>query len=257
MTETITQIGTDFWRIQGEHRIGGLLDVGTQCSLVRLADGRFVFLDSYTLPGPVMEEVYSIVGSADTVAAILNLHPFHTLHCAWMHHAFPSAALYGTARHIDRLPDLPWQTTRCEDAALRQTFGADFAFSVPEGMPLVCDSESVHFSSILAYHRASGVIHVDDTLNFLDKGGPLALLPMNRRLDFHPTLAQALDPRASAADEFREWAIALGIEWADARTIATAHNSVRELEPEEFPKLIGEALGRVKPVLDRHRAKHG
>ena len=33
--------------------------------------------------------------------------------------------------------------------------------------------------------------------------------------------------------------------------------AVRELETEEFPDLIGAALGRVTSVLDAHRAEHG
>jgi hypothetical protein len=174
-----------------------------------------------------------------------------------MHQAFPDARLYGTARHHCKWRELPWHDTLCEDAALAENFGEDLAFSVPEGMPLVCEDENVHFSSVLAMHRKSGVIHVDDTLVYFDKGFPLSLLPLNRRLDFHPTLARALEPRAGAADEFRDWAVRLGIDWAGARYIAAAHNAVLELGEEDFPRLIGEALGRVKPVLDRHRSKHG
>ena len=257
MSETIAKLADGFWRITGEVRIGGLVDIGTQCSLVELASGQFVFLDSYTLPADVRAEVDALTDGGEKVEAILNLHPFHTLHCEWMHRAYPDAALYGTARHVSKFPELPWQDTRCEDAALRESYDEDFAFSVPRGMPLVCDDESVHFASVLALHRASGTMHVDDTLVYLEKGFPLSALPMTGRLDFHPTLAKALEQRAGAADEFRQWAIDLGVDWANARRIAAAHNAVLELGEEEFPVLIGEALGRVKPVLDRHRAEHG
>lgn len=257
MANRLIQIGEDFWRIGGDFRIAGILNLGTQASLVRLADGNFVFLDSYTLPDAIKAEVDLLTDGGAKLQAILNLHPFHTLHCEWMHRAYPDAALYGTARHLRKLPDLPWQDQRCESGVLPEAFGDDFDFAIPDGVPLVCADESVHFSSILAYHRKSGTIHVDDTLVYLDKGFPLSLLPLNRRLDFHPTLAKALKPEAGAADAFRDWAIDLGIDWAGARRIAAAHDSVRELAPEEFPKLIGEALGRVKSVLDEHRAEHG
>ena len=133
----------------------------------------------------------------------------------------------------------------------------DFAFSVPRGVPLVSDDESVHFSSVLVFHRASGTIHVDDTFNYLRKGFPLSLLPIPGRLDFHMTLGKALEPRAGAADEFRDWAINLGIEWADAKRLASAHNAVFSFDKVAFPNMLGEALGRVKPVLDRHRSKYG
>ena len=256
MAEAIEQLADGFWRITGEFKIGGLVDLGTQASLVRLGNGNFVFLDSYTLPADVHREVLRIVGDA-RVEAILNLHPFHTLHCEWMHAAFPAAKLYGTARHAEHLPSLPWQETRCEDVALAKRYGADFAFSTPEGVPLVCSDESVHFSSVLALHRASGTLHVDDTLVYLAKGPPLSLLPMTGRLSFHPTLKKALNPEAGAADLFREWAIALGVEWADTTRIAAAHNAVLELDAKQLPDLIGAALGRVKPVLDAHREQYG
>ena len=80
---------------------------------------------------------------------------------------------------------------------------------------------------------------------------------MTGRLSFHPTLKKALIPEAGAADLFREWAIALGVEWADTTRIAAAHNAVLELDEGEFPDLIGAALGRVKPVLDAHREQYG
>lgn len=257
MSEKLVRLADDFYSVRGDFRIGGVLNLGTQAALVRLADGDFVFLDSYTLPSKVRSSIAGMTENGRKVKAILNLHPFHTLHCEWMHKAFPEAALYGTARHIEKFPDLPWQDTKCEDAALAETFGRDFDFAVPAGVPLVCDDESVHFSSVLALHRASRTIHVDDTFVYLEKGFPLSLLPMTGRLGFHPTLEKALEKRAGAADEFREWAIDLGTQWSDARRIAAAHNAVLELEDGEFPDLVGAALGRVKPVLDAHREAYG
>ena len=46
MAETIEQLADGFWRIAGEMKIGGVVDFGTHASLVRLANGNFVFLDS-------------------------------------------------------------------------------------------------------------------------------------------------------------------------------------------------------------------
>ncbi len=256
MTDTMKQIGQDFWRIDGEFRLGGIVNLGTQASLIRLEDGDFVFLDSYTLSDRTKARVDALTDGGKRLQAIINLHPFHTLHCEWMHSAYPDAALYGTARHLRELPGLPWQDQRCESGVLSEAFGEDLDFTIPAGVPLVCEDESVHFSSVLALHRKSGTIHVDDTLVYLDRRFPLSLVPMVRRVDFHPTLAKALEPCAGAAEDFREWAISLGIDWSGARRIAAAHHGVRELEPEEFPQLIGEALGRVKAVLDAHRAEH-
>lgn len=257
MSKDFRDLGDGFWTVRGSFRVGGFFDVGTQCSLVRLANGNFVFLDSYPLTEEIRAEVDALTDGGRKVEAILNLHPFHTLHCEWMHEAFPQAKLYGTARHHEILPDLPWEKARCEDAALADLYATDFAFSVPRGVPLVCADDTVHFSSVLALHRASGTLHVDDTFVYLRKGFPLSLLPFTGRLGFHPTLAKALEPRAGAAEDFREWAIALGSDWADTRRIAAAHNAVLEIAPGSFPGLVGEALGRVKPVLDKHRGQHG
>lgn len=257
MSDDIIDLGSGFHSIRGDFRIGGVLNVGTQCSLVEFEPGRFVFLDSYTLPDAVREEVDRMTDRGEKIEAILNLHPFHTLHCEWMHDTFPEAKLFGTARHKRKMPDLPWQDTLCESDDLSKHFGAWFEFSVPDGVPLVCEDESVHFSSVLAFHKASGVIHVDDTFTYLRKGFPLSVLPMTGRMDFHPTLAKALLPEAGAADAFREWAIDLGIRWHEAKIVAAAHNAILHLEPEQFPKLVGDALGRVKKVLDKHRAEHG
>ena len=257
MSDRLIDLGNGFWTVRGSLRIGGVFDVGTQCSLVRLANGNFVFLDSYTLTDAIRAEVGALTDGGARVEAIINVHPFHTLHCEWMHRAFPQAKLYGTARHLEHLPDLPWESLRCEDDALAQHYADDFAFSVPRGVVLVSDDESVHFSSVLMLHRASGTLHVDDTFVYLRKGFPLNLLPFTGRLGFHPTLAKALEPRAGAADAFRDWAIGLGVDWADTRRIAAAHNAVLELDAKQLPDLIGAALGRVKPVLDAHRGQYG
>lgn len=257
MSGDVIDCGDGFWSIRGDFKIGGMVNVGTQCALVRRTDGSFLFLDSYTLPDRTMAEVERITGGRQTVSAIINLHPFHTLHCEWMREAFPAATLYGTRRHHSKWPALPWATEQCESGALAPIFGGTFDFSLPRGVALVCADETVHFSSVLAYHRASRTIYVDDTLSYLSAPFPLSLLPITGRLDFHMTLAKALEPRAAAADEFRDWAIEIGTDWADAARVATAHNTLLAIKPGSFPELIGAALGRVAPVLDAHRRKHG
>ena len=159
-------VADDFLNIRGSFKLGGVLDIGTQASLVRRANGKFVFLDSYTLSGSVQQEVDELTDHGKNIEAILNLHPFHTVHVRAMHKRYPKAKLFGTARHLARFPDLPWQKTRTEQPRLHTMFAEDFEFSVPRGVDFVSVNKNIHFSSVLVLHRASKTIHVDDTLMF-------------------------------------------------------------------------------------------
>ncbi|MBB3032640.1 hypothetical protein [Alteriqipengyuania lutimaris] len=250
---TLTDFGNGFRHIRGSFKLGGMVDLGTHCALVELPDGRFVFLDSYTLDEALKAKVDALTDGGKKVAAIINLHPFHTLHIEWMAKAYPQAKLYGTKRHHEKFPGLKWESDTCQASALDGLFGDALAFSVPEGVQMVCEDENVHFSSVLAYHRPSKTIFVDDTLSCIKAPFPLSLLPMTGDLGFHPTLAKALEPNPNAADAFREWAIHMGQDWADARRVATAHNATMELAAGEFPTKVGAALGKVANVLKKHR----
>ena len=81
-----------------------------------------------------------------------------------MHELFPEARLYGTQRHPDRFPELHWEEVRSEDEELHEWYCDDLDFTIPRGVDLIAANEDVHFASVLAYHRASGTIHVDDPL---------------------------------------------------------------------------------------------
>ncbi|MEL7070758.1 MAG: hypothetical protein AAGN15_19145 [Cyanobacteria bacterium J06581_3] len=114
MSEEIREIADGFWNIRGEFKVFGLLNIGTQVSLVQKEDGRFVLLDAYTLNEDMKREVYAITNNGDGIDAIINLHPFHTIHVEKVHEQFPKAKLYATKRHIEKFPDLPWQPEMTE-----------------------------------------------------------------------------------------------------------------------------------------------
>lgn len=259
MTDAIIDLGNGFWTLRGSFRLFGVLDVGTQAALVRRRSGAFVLLDSYTLDGPVKAAVMDLTGNGQKVEAILNLHPFHTVHCARMHRDFPAARLYGTARHARRAPDLPWQALHTDDPQLQALFADDLQFSVPRGVDFISADETVHFSSVLAYHPASRTIHADDTLTYVQFGAPLGWL-IPERVSFHPTLARALEKRAGAAADFRAWAQALASGWKDAENLCAAHN--RLFQPGKTGGLplaqqIAAALARVEGKLAAHGRRYG
>ena len=57
MRSNTLHLAKDFWNIRGSFKIGGVIDIGTQASLVRRGNGRFVFLDSCSLSVAADREV--------------------------------------------------------------------------------------------------------------------------------------------------------------------------------------------------------
>jgi hypothetical protein len=258
--QKIIQISDDFWNIRGTFRIGGVLNIGTHASLVRLSDGKFVFLDSYAFSGSVARDLLKITNDGSEVSAVLNLHPFHTVHVDAMHRQFPDARHYGTARHLAKYPDLSWEQLRTEDEALHAQFSEDFQFSVPNGVDFISDDENIHFSSVLAYHISSKTIHVDDTYMYARLPFPMHLLGVTDVTRFHPTLQKALEPREKAAQDFRQWAERLNTDWGDARNLCTAHLatlSATNNKGSSVKERLSEALSNVENTLRNHEQKYG
>lgn len=257
MAEGLLDLGNGFWNIRGDFRLAGLVNVGTHASLVRLGSGRFVLLDSYSLTGALRDRVMALTDGGRAVEAILNLHPFHTLHCEAMHRDFPDAALYGTARHRQRLPALPWADAPVESGALAARYADDLVLSVPAGIDLVCAAEHVHAGSVLAWHKSSGTLHVDDTLNLVPVPRLLRGLLPPPRLFLHPTLPQALAPGPGAVRDFRAWVKGLAVQCADLRHLVVAHSGHRSFAPGAFADALLTALRRASPRLERAEARRG
>lgn len=260
MRPHIIKISEDFWNIRGSFKIARLIDIGTQASLVRRSNGRFVFLDSCGLSGEVESEVLERTNGGEDVDAILNVHPFHTVYARKMHAQFPNAKLYGTARHLSRLPDLPWEEQRTEDTSLHVMFAEDFDFSIPRGVDFISSNENVHFSSVLVLHRASKTIHVDDTFNFIRLPKAAGVLGRTDSLSVHPTLAKALEKRPGAAGDFRNWGEELAERWSDAENLCAAHTATLTGEKNRGASLhdrIVEALDKTSRTLKAHERKYG
>jgi hypothetical protein len=259
MTNDIIRVADDFWNIRGSFKVGGLIDVGTHGSLVRLKSGRFVLLDACPMSNATEREIRAITDGGERLQAILNLHPFHTLYVSRTHERFPEAKLYGTERHLDRFANLPWEMQRTEDPSLHALFGDDFEFSVPRGVDFISDNEKVHFASVLVYHRASKTIHVDDTLIYVRMPKLVRVLKSDL-LRFHPTLGQALERRASAAADFRAWARELAGRWGEAENLCAAHTAsllAAEHAGTSVKRRLLSALDKASVTLDKHERRHG
>jgi len=260
MKHDILEIADGFWNIRGSFKVGGLVDVGTHVSLVRRRSGGFVFLDSYTLEDDVERRARDLTHDGRDIEAIINVHPFHTVHVRHMHERFPSAKLYGTARHVSKFPELPWEPVRTEDPDLLEVFGEDFDFSVPRGVDFISRNENVHFSSVLVLHRATRTIHVDDTLMYLRLPKLARAFGYEDILRFHPTLSQALERRSGASGDFRRWAEELAERWRAAENLCAAHTAVLTAERNRGPSIharILHALESAERTLDSHEQKYG
>jgi hypothetical protein len=260
MSKNIIAIGDSYWNIRGSFRIAGLVDIGTHVSLIRRSNGKFLFLDSYTLSAAQSEAVDEITGGGKHIEAVLNLHPFHTVHVQAMHERYPKARLYGTQRHLDRYPELPWERLRTEDAGLHKKYAEDLEFSVPQGVDFISANDNVHFSSVLALHKATQTIHVDDTLMYVRLPLPMRLMGVPDMLSFHPTLPLALQKRPGAAQDFRDWGEALIKRWNEAENLCAAHTATLADDANRgapIPERIRKALAKVSSTLRAHERKYG
>lgn len=253
MADGIIEVGEGFWNIRGSFKIAGVVDIGTQASLVRLGDGRFVLLDAYTLSPEVEKAVRDLTDGGKALHAVIHLHPFHTIHVKKVAAMFPEALQYGSARHAAKAPELTWAPERVDDPAMHALFAEDLEFTVPRGVDFISDNENVHFSSVLAFHRASSTLHVDDTVMF-------TRLPIIGGVGFHPTLKKALEKRAGAAADFRAWALELADACQGIENLCAAHTrpllGVSKDGP-SLPERVRAALKSAEKTLAAHEKTYG
>jgi hypothetical protein len=253
----IEHLADNFWNIRGDFKISHVINIGTQMSLVRKPDGSFILLDAYEIDEADREALMALTYGGSLIEAVLNVHPFHTIHCEFINKLLPSARLIGTRRHHEKMPDLPWDSALIEDQSTQQQFTDIFDFSIPAGVDFVPEDESVHVSSVLVRHRESRIVHVDDTLMFIDLPSLAEKLLPGPRLRFHPKLADGLEKRPGAADDYIGWARSLAEEWDDTKIACVAHNGIFRLTGETFAEAIEEALEQASGTLDDHRNKFG
>lgn len=247
MSHKIIDLGSGFWNIRGSFKLGGLIDIGTQCSLVKLESGKFIFLDSYTLSGDVRDEVMILTNNGEDVEAILNLHPFHTVHCAQMAKDFPKAINYGSERHKQQVPEVTWAEDLVESKAVAERY-PELEFSLPKGIYYISPNEMIHAGSLLAYHPASRSLHVDDTFITPPAKVLKAVLP---ELGLHPTTKKALTDHPTAGQDYCDWAESIAEKWQDTRNFCAAHSDIVRFEAGEFKSALLKAIEKARPKLEK------
>jgi hypothetical protein len=252
MTDKIHDLGAGFWNIEGTFRIGGILDVGTQCSLVRLESGKFIFLDSYKMSGEARDKVMVLTNNGADVEAVLNVHPFHTTHCAEMAKDFPQATFYGSSRHPTQVPEVQWSEDLVESAAVAQRY-PELEFSLPQGIYYISPNDKIHAGSLLVYHPASRSIHVDDT--FVSPPSPLLNIKLLKsvipELILHPTTKQALTDAPNAGQQYCDWATELAQDWQETVNFCAAHSGLVVFAPGEFKAALLQAIDKARPKLEK------
>ncbi len=147
-SDKIHDLGNGFWNIRGSFRLGGVLNIGTQCSLVKLDSGRFIFLDSYALTDEVRDEVMALTNNGQEVEAVLNVHPFHTVHCAQMAEDFPQAIFYRSSRHHQQVPEVSWVADLVASEAVAKSY-SQLQFSMSQGSYYIPPNEMIHAGPVL------------------------------------------------------------------------------------------------------------
>ena len=246
MSDKIIDLGAGFWNIRGTFRLGGVLNIGTHCSLVKLTSGKFVFLDSYTLTDDLRAQVMALTNNGQDVEAVLNLHPFHTVHCAQMAKDFPQAIFYGSRRHHKKIPEVQWAEDLVESDAVAERY-SELKFSISEGIHYISPNEMIHAGSLLAFHPASKSLHVDDT--FMSPPTKLleAVLP---ELLLHPTTKKALKDEPDAGKQYCDWATNLAHEWREVRNFCAAHSYLVKFKEGEFENALLKAIDKARPKLE-------
>lgn len=230
-----------------------MINIGTHMSLVRKPGGTFILLDSYELDQSDQDELMALTDGGALIEAVLNVHPFHTIHCKFIQNMLPHARLIGTRRHHQQAPHLQWDPDVIEDAATQQQFSDIFDFSIPSGVDFISDDDSVHVGSVIVRHRESGIVHADDTLMVIDLPSLVQKVVPGPKLRFHPKLADGLEKRAGAADDYVRWAKDMACDWADIEIVCAAHNGMVRLSDESFGEAIDKALEYASCTLEKHR----
>jgi hypothetical protein len=250
----IIPISQNFWNIRGDLRLGGVLNVGTQMSLAKRANGKYLLLDACELDTEARAFIDRETDGGKAIEAVLHLHPFHTLFVKSLHEIYPQVKLYGTTRHKSRALGLPWQPELTNEAACHALFADDFDFTVPRGVDFIPANPNLHFSSVLAFHRASRTLHVDDTLCYVRLPKLLRSIKEDM-IGFHPSLSKVLERRAGAVSDFRAWTDELVAHSRDLENLCTAHLHVLSTREVGGPS-IAERIEKAVRALDGKLASH-
>ena len=216
---------------------GGCVNAGTHMSVLRTGIASFIVVDCVELNATAKEELDALTQGGDSIVAVLNTHPYHTLYVDRFHTMYPSIPTrrwYGTPRHILKFVvdsvgnPITWFGS-LNDACVRRTFEPDIFMQIPAGAEFVNPQPANrnHFSNVVIFHSPSKTLHTDDLMMYYERPGLLRAIGVRScTLMFHFSLMNCgLHRTPEAPREFYAWATAILDSW-DFENIATAHNGV-------------------------------
>lgn len=221
------KIGPDFWNFRGSHaHLMGLVDIGTQMSLIRLESGRFLVIDTIHLSAVQKRQLDKLTENGNLIEAVLCTHPFHTLYAASFYQNYPKALYYGTPRHLRVVKSVKWEGD-LKSSCNRGKWLPEIDMSIPDGAEFVAPlpEKTNHFSCVFVFHAKSGTIHINDTIMVGFKPGVLLKLGGFKHgdLSFHPSLkGPGLYQTENAPFLFRDWLKGVITNW-DFDNICAAH----------------------------------
>ena len=186
-----------------------------------------------------------LTNNGQDVEAVLNVHPYHTVHCEQMAKDFPQAIFYGSRRHPQQVPAVNWSSDLVESKAVAERY-PELEFSLPKGIYYIAPEEAVHAGSLLVYHPTSKSLHVDDTfmtppIKILDAVLPEVLL--------QPDTKKALKDDPDAGKQYCDWATQLAHDW-DVRYFCAAHTHMIEFEEGRFKETLLKTIERNRSKLE-------
>lgn len=246
MRDQIHDLGAGFWSIRGSFVRHNMIDIGNQSALIRLSSGKFILLDSYTLTGAVKEQVMALTNEGEDIEAVLNVHPFHTVHCARVAQDFPHATFYGSARHHSQVPQINWSQDYVESEAVAQLY-PELEFSMPKGIHYIAPDDSVHSGSLLVFHPASQSLYVDDTFEI----APSKLINESQAaINLHATTIKALIDEPNAGQHYCEWASKLAHDWQKVSYFCGAHSGLVKFQPGQFKQALLSVIEKARADLE-------
>ncbi|KAI8611343.1 hypothetical protein BC830DRAFT_1171970 [Chytriomyces sp. MP71] len=260
-SKKIVEVGPGCYNLRAPFKvIGGLVDVGTHMSLIRLSTGGYVALSTVELDTASKAELDVLTSNGELLEAVIATNPFHTMAFPSFYTAYPDAKYYGTPRHLKNIPQIPWSGD-VSDRVVRTFWSPDIELEIPEGAEFVAPvPESYnHFSGIVAFHAASKTLICDDCFSVSAKAQCRFTTPAGtpkeyNETSFHISLyGPALHKTPEAPKELYKWMLKIIHDW-DFENMATAHGGVQYGGSK---RSLTEGLAKLRRFLNDTAGKRG